>query len=133
MKNELLQTKWTFATGLLLAFPAVYFVLANVLNSNTGIDWLYKPIASIFDKPENKQFGWNINLLIVFGPVLAILLNAWSLLHIRFDTEAEFFRLEISVKRKWWNIALVLLSAGTMLCLCGYLFFENLATLKPIG
>ena len=133
MQKELLPSKWTFAAGLLLAFPAVYFVVANVLNSELGLNWLYKPIAPIFDKPANKHFGWNINLLIVFGPLLAILLNAWSLLHIRFDKSVEYFRVEINIKRKWWNLALLIVAVGTMLCLGTYLFFENLASTRAVN
>jgi hypothetical protein len=130
MQKELLQTKWTLIAGLLLAFPAAYFLLANVLNSEIGLNWLWKPIEPIFKKPENKRFGWNVNMLIVFGPLLATLLNALSLIYFRFEKTGEYFQLQLFIKRKWWNIAVMIVAVGILVCLGTYLLLENLSTAK---
>ncbi|CAN5488473.1 hypothetical protein BH10BAC3_BH10BAC3_08630 [soil metagenome] len=133
MKTPLLQTRWTFFAGALLAFPAAYFVSSAILNYGLGIDWFWKPIEPIFDNPDNKHFGWNINMLIIFGPIIAVLINALSLAYFRFEKLDDFFKIEIYVKRNWLNIAVLVIAGITLASIFVYQFFENLETAKTVS
>ena len=133
MKTPLLQTRWTFFAGALLAFPAAYFVSSAIMNYGLGIDWLWKPIEPIFEKPANQHFGWNINMLIILGPIVAVLINTLSLAFIRFGKADDYFKFEIFIRRNWLNLAVIIIAGGSLLIMSIYLFFENLETVKALG
>ena len=133
MKTPLFAGGWTFVTGALLALPAAYFVSSAIMNYGLGIDWLWKPIEPIFEKPANKHFGWNINMLILFGPIIALLINALSLAYLRFEKVGNYFKLEIYIRRNWLNIAVLIIAGGSLAAMFIYLFFENMETVKAVS
>ena len=130
MKTPLFATRWTFFAGILLAFPAAYFVSSAIMNYGLGIDWFWKPIEPIFEKPANRHFGWNINLLIIFGPIIAVMINVLSLAFIRFEKVDDYFKIQIFIRRNWLNIMVLVIACGSLAAMFIYLFFENMETAK---
>ena len=125
MKSPLFQTPWTFFAGALLTFPGAYFVWSSILN-DIGIDWFWKPIAPIFDKPANKHFGWNINIIIIFGPIIAIMINTLSLAYIQFEKADDYFKCQIFIRRNLLNILVLFIAGGSLLAMFMYLILENI-------
>ncbi len=81
-----------FLAGLLLSLPTAYFIFINILKYELGYDYLYDSIRPALENwGIQESFGWKINLLILFGPVLALLLNVLSVLHIHFDNRRFIF------------------------------------------
>jgi hypothetical protein len=122
---KILNHRFALIAGALLVFPALYFVLAAVLNYEMGISVLWQPIDPIFENPANKHMGWNINLLILFGPMLAFLLNFFSVVKTRWYNETERMHLSFSIRKHWINILIAIVSALVLASLFAYLIAEN--------
>ena len=122
---KILDQRFAFTAGALLIFPALYFFIAAVLNYEMGIPALWKPIDPIFQNPANKHLGWNINLLILFGPVLAFLLNFFSIVKIKWTNEKEQLHLSFSIRKNWVNILIAVVSVLVLASLFTYLIAEN--------
>lgn len=122
---KILNHRFALIAGALLVFPALYFMVAAVLNFEMGISGLWKPIDPVFANPANKHLGWNINLLILFGPVLALLLNFFSLVKIKWQNEKEQLQLSFSIRKHWVNILVAVVSALVLASIFAYLVAEN--------
>jgi hypothetical protein len=115
-----------FFAGLLLSIPAGYFILISVLKYGLGRDYLFDISWPILQRwGIQESFGWNINLLILMGPVLALLLNIISVLHVRFLFSRDKIDCQLSIVKSWRNLAVVLLSGNVVFVLTAYLFLEN--------
>lgn len=120
------KNKLIFFVGLLLSFPTAYFILISVLKYEMGYDYLFDSIRPTLESLGIKEsFGWNINLLILFGPVLALILNMLHVLSIHFEFSKQKIDCQLSIIKSWWNLAVVLLSGGVLFILSAYLFLEN--------
>lgn len=114
-----------FWIGALLALPAVYFILINVLNE-LGYTYLFDSSWPTLQRwGVQESLGWNINLLILFGPVIALIANLLVIIHMHVDSFEQRIDLYISVTKRWWNLAVVLLCGSVLCMLALYLFLEN--------
>ena len=126
MKSITNRSKLIWIAGLFLTIPTCYFFLAAILKYELNTPGLYDTIEpALITMGLRENFGWNINLLILFGPVLALLLNVLSVLHIRFETTKEKIDCRLSIINSWKNLAVVFLSGIVLLILFAYLFLEN--------
>ncbi len=116
----------TSLAGALLTLPTLYFILISIMKYVFGWEYLFDVSAPALDKMGIKEsIGWNINLLILFGPVLALLLNVLSVLHIHFETTPDKIDCRFSITKSWKNLAVVFLSTAILLTLFIYLLGEN--------
>ena len=123
--KAILKHNSSFLIGLLLSLPTAYFILVNLLNE-IGYGYLYNASEPTFENLGIKEsFGFNINLLIVCGPVLALLLNVLSVLHIRFEATREKIDCRFSIEKNWLNLAVVFLSGAAAAFIFLYLLVEN--------
>ena len=122
---KILNHRFALIAGALLVFPALYFFTAAILNYEMGIATLWKPIDAIFENPANKRLGWNINLLILFGPILAFLLNFFSIVKIKWQNEKDQVHISFSISKHWVNILIAVVSVLVMALLFAYLVGEN--------
>ena len=107
-----------FIAGLLLAFPAFYFILISILKFELNQPYLYDSISGLMLQwGLQEDFGWNVNLLILSGPVLAVLLNLAVILRIQFENTKDQFDCRFIIYRNWLNLAVVL----TVGCILGFL------------
>ena len=114
-----------FLIGTLLALPAVYFIFINILNE-LGYPYLFDNSWPTLQSWGVQEFlGWNINLLILFGPVIALIVNLLVIMRMHVDSSGQKIDLHISVIKRWWNLAVVLLSGSVLFMLALYLFLEN--------
>ena len=120
-----LNHRFALIAGALLVFPALYFMVAAFLYYEMGFSTLWQPIDPVFEKPANKHFGWNINLLILFGPVLALMLNFFSIVKIKWQNEKDQMHLSFSVRKHWVNILIAAVAVLVLASLFAYLIAES--------
>ena len=78
--------------SLLLALPTAYFIAIAILKYEMGVDGPFDAIAPLLERWGIKEaLGWNINLLILLGPLLAFLLTIFQLLSITTAIHTESF------------------------------------------
>jgi hypothetical protein len=104
----------TAIVGLLAALPAIQFASTNILKYVLG--WL--PNLEIMPFPP---------LLLIGGSLIAILLNAWSVLEFRLVRESEVNWLMFGIRKRGWNLAVLIIACGFLAILTAYVIVENLA------
>lgn len=125
MKKLLFNRPFALSTAFLLVFPALYFIVSSWLNYGLGFSPFWKVIEPIFEKPENKQFGFNINLLILLGLLLAILVNLPQLMQLHLSTEPEELNVHLAIKKYSWSWMIVGAAIFCLAALFFYLVKEN--------
>ena len=112
--------------SLLLVLPTAYFISISVLKYGLNIDGPFDNATPFLERMGIKEnLGWNINLLIVFGPLIAFLLTIFQVLRIRWQFSKEQFEFHFSIRKKWFPLMLAVLSGGLLLTLFIYLVGEN--------
>jgi hypothetical protein len=125
METKIFKNNWLTTAGLLLALPTGYFIIANILNE-WGVPGLYNGIAPFIARTGgDESLGWNINLLILFGPVLAILLTVFQVVQIRAGFTKEDFQLNLSVRKRWFPLLVGAFAASLLAILFLYSLVEN--------
>ena len=113
-------------SGTLLVFPAAYFVLISLLKYGPGIPYLFNTAQPLLESLGIKEaLGFNINLVILFGPFVALLLNLFAVLTIDWENDREDFSIRFSIQKHWWNMALVFFSGILLAILFIYAVGEN--------
>lgn len=125
METTISRHNWLNFTALLLALPSAWFISINMLNE-IGISGLYNASQPVLESIGIKEnFGWNINLLIVFGPLIAFLLAILQVLKINWQFSKEQFEFHFTIRKKWFPLLVAVLSGGLLLTLFIYLLGEN--------
>ena len=126
MKQITINQRWAVVFGSLLAFPTAYFILISLLKYWLGLPYLFDSAQPLLERLGIKErLGWNINLLILFGPLMALILNLFSVLRIEWYNEKEIFSVKLSLQKHWWNMALVFFSVMLLTILFFYAIGEN--------
>lgn len=125
MKKLIINRPFAISTGFLLVFPAFYFIVSAWLNYGLGFSSLWKVIEPIFEKPGNKQLGFNINLLILFGPLLAILVNLPQVMQLHLASEPEELNVHFVFKKYSWSWIIIGAAGFCLAALFFYLLMEN--------
>jgi transcriptional regulator with XRE-family HTH domain len=100
--------------GALLALPAIVFVAVNLLKYGLGVDGPYDALASAGQKADGTLF-FDTPWLLLGGPVIALLLNLFSLVRPRFRRDGPGAALvAIDLRFSLASLAVILL-AGTAL------------------
>ena len=126
MKQFSISHRWSFLLGALLVFPIVFVITSALLKYGLGINQPFDAAQPLLEKWGIKErFGWNINAVILFGPILAILLNLFSLVKFNFKAADDYYEIFFFVKSYWWNIILVLVACAMLGILFLYMIGEN--------
>jgi drug/metabolite transporter (DMT)-like permease len=126
MKANVINTNRVFWIGTLLTLPTAYFIFISILKYGFGISGLFNSSQPLLENLGIKESpGLNINLLILFGPAIALLLNLFAVLKIDWQNENEFLSIKISIKKHWWNMVLVIFSGILLATLFIYALGEN--------
>ena len=112
--------------GVLLSIPAIYFIFIAVMKYAFGWNYLFDAAAPVLERLGIKEsLGWNINLLILFGPLLAFILNALSVISINFEFTKDRIDCRFSLVKSWQNLVVIIFSGGALMILFAYLLGEN--------
>ena len=125
MKHLLKQNNIAIAS-FLLALPTAYFICISVLKYGLGIDAPFDAIAPLLERWGIKEtLGWNINLLILFGPLVAFVLTIFQVLNIRFQFTQNHFLFQFILKKRWLPLLVAAFSISLLAILFIYLLGEN--------
>ncbi len=112
--------------SLFLALPTAYFIAISFLKYELAINSPFDTIAPFLERTGIREsLGWNINLLIVFGPVLAFLLIVLQLLKIDWQFNKEQFDFHFTIKKRWFPLMIAGFSLSLLAILFIYLLGEN--------
>lgn len=117
---------WLSSTGLLLALPTLYFLIIALLKYELDVPGPFNAIAPLLERMGLQEGpGWNINLLILFGPLIALILALLQLVKLDWQFTKADFRLQLTVYKRLFPLSVALFSAGLLLILFIYLAGEN--------
>jgi hypothetical protein len=126
MKQTISKSNLVTTLGLILAIPTAYFIFISVLKYQFGINDPFDILQPSLERMEIKNaIGWNINLLILFGPVLAFLLTVLQVLRIKWEFTQQEFQFQFTIHKKWFPILVAAFSIGILAILFVYGFVEN--------
>jgi len=126
MKQIISKSILVTTLGLILAIPTAYFIFISVLKNQFGINDPFDILQPSLERMGIKNaIGWNINLLILFGPVLAFLLTVFQVLRIKWEFTQQEFNFHLTVQKKWFPILVATFSLGILAILFLYGFVEN--------
>ncbi len=90
MKTNVIKVNRVLWIGALLILPTAYFIFISILKYGFGIPALFDSSQPLLENLGIKESpGFNINLLILFGPLVAMLLNLFAILKINRQDENE--------------------------------------------
>lgn len=126
MKLQLVKPSTAATIGLLLTAPAAYFIFASILKYVLGLPALFNAIEPALTSMGGKEtLGWNINLLLLFGPLIALLINVTSIFKIQWDKRDDEINIHIIIQQKLLNWIVAGISGGSLALLFLYALGEN--------
>ena len=126
METSYRRYTWMNVFSLLLALPAAYFIMISVLKYVFNVDGPFDSATPFLERMGIKEnLGWNINLLILFGPLIAFLITIFQVLTINWQFSKELFEFHFTIRKKWFPLMVAVLSGGLLLTLFIYLVGEN--------
>lgn len=112
--------------GLMLAFPALYFVVASILKFRFGNNFLFDFVENLLSRTNGQE---NFNAITPFlfggGLMLAFWLNLFSQIE-SIGTTNNFSYKSLRLRFKTLNLIVVFLTGLTGLAILSYLAVENL-------
>ncbi len=112
--------------GLILAFPACYFVVASILKFQFGYDSLFGFVENLLNRTNGQE---NFNAITPFlfggGLVLAFALNLFSQIENTRPTNNPGYK-GLKLRLKTLNLFVVIITGFAGLALLSYLAVENL-------
>jgi hypothetical protein len=125
MQTTTSRRYWLSFAALLLVLPSAWFFCINLLNE-AGISGPYNVSQPVFESLGIKESpGWNINLLILLGPVIALLLSVFQVLIVEWHFTKEQLRFNIILRKKWLPIIVAGLSLLLLAAVFMYILGEN--------
>lgn len=126
MKTSTFKNNWVTAAAWLLALPTAYFILISILKFSMGVEGPFDAMQPTLEKwGISDAFGWNVNLLILFGPLVAFLLCILQVLKIEWQFSKEEFIFQFNIQKRWFPMLLILFSVTIMAILVFYFLVEN--------
>lgn len=126
MKLNVINTNRVFWIGTLLTLPTAYFIFISLLKYGLGIPSLLDSAQPVLERWGIKEsLGFNINLLILLGPLIAMLINLFAVLKIEWYNQRENFSVRFYIEKHWWNMVLVIFSGILLATLFIYALGEN--------
>ena len=111
LKLTLLNARRTAWWGTLFIILPALFLLAVFLKYGLGFGFIFDPLDKlIFEPIRQSHYRFFEPLLLFVIPLVALVINIIAITHFsvrKFPTELE---IGISVKRKWWNWIVIVIS-----------------------
>jgi len=127
METASSRFKWINVLAILLVLPAAWFFCISLLKYSFGISGPYDFSAPLLERLGiQHSLGWNINLLILFGPLIALLISIWQVIHFELYSAKDRFDIRVTFFKKLVPLAILLFSGVTLATLFAYLLSENL-------
>jgi hypothetical protein len=120
MKKAFLNPHLAGIIAASLVIPSLYFIISAFLNYGLGVSGPWSLIEPIFERPENKSLGLNINLLIIFGPIAACIISLFQVMQLDWRKEKEHVNINAAflVRSYHWIII-----AASLFCTASLLLY----------
>lgn len=124
--KQITKNSWITWAALLLALPTAYFICISILKYRLNINEPFDSSAPLLERWGIKEsLGWNINLLILLGPIAGFLLAIFQVLIVKWQFTKEDFHFEFTVMKRWFPILVAAFSISLLAILFFYLLGEN--------
>lgn len=112
--------------GFLLILPALLFVTAAVLKYGLGWGYLFDALGVFYSDPSRRLlFNLISPILFLGGLFLAMLLNAYPVLHFGMHREEGRIAGTFALQLRLWNLAILLIGFALLAILISYALTEN--------
>jgi len=108
--------------SLALMLPALFLSTAGILYTAFDIEGANRLLEGMALTPFRLLLS---PVVVLGGPLVAFVLNAWQVVHVSADVVNEEFVIALSVKRLFGRLICLALAGGLMLLLMTYSFVEN--------
>lgn len=126
METKTFKNKGLTVAALFLVLPTAFFILISVLKYGLGVDGPFDAASPILERwGIQDSLGWNINLLILFGPLIAFLLCVIQVLKVSWEFTRKDFRFDFIIQKKWFPLSVVIFCIGVLAILFFYFLVEN--------
>jgi hypothetical protein len=116
---------WT-AMALFLTLPTAYFIFSGLLKFEWNLNGPFDAITPFLERTGYQEpIGWNINLLILFGPIAGLLICIFQVLSIRFENNTEKIGVNIRIRKHWFPLLVAAFSIGLLGLIAIYMAVEN--------
>lgn len=121
-----IKSDWPAIAAFLLSLPSAYFIFIAVLKYELNINGPFDSAAPFLERVGiSEPLGFNINLLILFGPLAGFLLAMIAVLSIDWQFTPSLVKFHFTIHRKWFALLTALFS-GCLLAFLGIYFIgEN--------
>jgi len=129
-RMTLLNTKKSAIAGVILLILPFLFLSGVMLKHYLNIDlWLFTSVyqwIGDLDRQygDNSIINWIIRILLLFGPLAAVVVNLLSVTHIRYEKLSK--EIVMSFRLKWLNWLIVGICSLIFLIFFFYLILENI-------
>ncbi len=111
--------------GLTLLLPATYFMLTLLVRIVFNSTTLYYAIAPVFLQSAFGVFSFSLSQLILYGPLVAIVMNVLTILQFHLYRNNSKWKLKIFYRSYWLNTAIALQSIIVFVMIMLYLLIEH--------
>ena len=126
MKVHFVKPSLRAAFGWLLTAPAAYFIIISLLKYVFGAPALYEAMEPTLERWGIREaLGWNVNLLILFGPLVALLINLSGVMQVNWHAGPDEIIIDLHFKKLVTNWLVIVLSCMCLFTLFVYLLGEN--------
>jgi hypothetical protein len=126
----LLNTRKSASLGVLLLILPFLFLSGVVLNHYLQIEFGVFTSVYLWIGELDRNYGdqswlnWVIRILLIFGPLLAVLVNLLSVTHLHYEKPSN--ELVCAFKLRWQNWLIIALCGMVFTVFALYLMVENL-------
>ena len=117
---------WTGLFSLPLLAPVSYFMLTAAGRLIFGSPNPYYGLAPGFVSHAFDWHKWHNSQLILFGPMLALVVNASVTWSCRFEWMGQGWSMQMTRRKHWLSMAIMMESALMLVLLLAYLFAKHL-------
>jgi len=125
MKAVLTKSWTTSVIGLLLLIPASYFMLTLCMHIFIGSTTLYYRVAPSFIESGSVFLPLNRTSWILYGPLLAMLINLVAILKVTFYKKTMQLQIKGFRAKSSLNSAIAIQSLLLLVVLLGYLIIQR--------
>lgn len=120
-----ISSRNSFLVGLLMIFPATYFISASILKYNLGVSFLFDPLEIFFSSYEMlKIFNLLSPAIFLFGLLGAFIINLLTMVAIKLWKDKSVFQSEVSFSPQALNLFVSVLSFSTLMIMLAYAIGE---------
>jgi lantibiotic transport system permease protein len=121
----ILNARKSAAWGVWFLVIPVLFLVSVTIKEFFGWDWGFANTIEEWIGNMDRNARWTGPVLFILLPKIVLLLNLLAIIHFMYDKVSK--EVIVTIKLKWFNIVLVLLSAAILGVVSLYVIMENSA------